>query len=224
MKGIASERGVNELVNLHLVLGHVVADHSFTNNYKIRSYRGLKLVGHILWSWFALLAFTFDTLLKNPFSLGVLVSFSIIHAFGDVYRVKLYSAGKKRAIDLLELILLILVVIANSLVAKGLKGSYLSAEFVYYLLGMSVVSVGVTYLFRNFYPGVEDLPDVDGISERLAVFVFMLARKPLFVVISLVLGLLWRIWKYRRVDPTWYLSPALGLGLSFLWYLTLYSG
>ncbi len=210
------------MVNMHLVLGHVVADHAFTNNYKIRGYKGLKLMGHMAWSVFAILAFTFDRLLKNPFTLGVLFAFFAFHIFGDYYRVKLYKEGKKRKIDILELILLFGAIIANFLVHPYLKGSYLSSEFVYYLMGMSVVSVGVTYLFRNFYPGIEDLPDVDGISERLAVYVFMLAKKPLFVAVSLLLGLLWRYWKYRKPDPMWYLSPILGLALSFFWYVTLY--
>ncbi len=212
------------MMPLHLFLGHIVADHSFTNNYKIRNYRGMKLIGHILWSMFAILAFTFDTLLfKNAFTTSILFIFFAIHAVGDVLRVKFWRVGKKRAVDILELILLVIAFIFNALVVKYFRTSYLSSEFVFYLLGMSVVSVGVTYLFRNFYPGIEDLPDVDGISERLAVFVFMLAKKPLFVAISLALGLVWRIFRYKKVDPTWYLSPTLGFALSLLWYLAMYT-
>ncbi len=210
------------MVNMHLVLGHVVADHAFTNNYKIRHYRGLKLLGHMAWSVFAVLAFTFDRLLRNPFALSVLLIFLAFHVFGDYYRARLYLSGRKRAVELLEMLLLLGAILGNWIVHPYLRGSYLSAEFVYYLMGMSVVSVGVTYFFRNFYPGREDLPDVDGISERLAVYVFMLAGKPLFVVVSLLLGLLCRVWKYRKPDALWYMSPALGLVLSFVWYVTLY--
>jgi hypothetical protein len=210
------------LINMHLVLGHVVADHSFTNNYKIRSYRGTKLFGHMVWSIFALLAFTFDTLLKSRTGVFVLVAFSAFHIWGDYERAQLYSKGKKRMIDLLELLLLVAAIIANSVVHDKLSGSYLTAEFVYYLMGMSVVSTGVTYFFRNFYPGVENMSDIEGISERLAFFVFLLAGKPGFAYLSLGLGFLYRLLRIKRYDPTWWMSPILGIILTYIWKFTLY--
>ena len=213
-----------KLPNLHFFFGHVVADHAFTNNYKIRTYKGWKLLGHMLWSAFAVLAFTFDVLLKTPKGITIFFIFIAIHSFGDYYRTKLYAAGKKRAIDWLELSMLGIAALFNALVANDLSHSYLSAQFVYYLMGMSVVSVGVTYFFRNFYPGKEDLPDVDGISERLAFFVFFLAGHPILAFASLGIGYIYRLFRYKKADPTWWLSPLLGAILSLVWRFTLYTG
>ena len=210
------------LVNMHLILGHVVADHSFTNNYKIRTYKGWNLIGHMLWSAFAILAFTFDILLKSPKGIAILLTFILIHWVGDWLRTKFYEKGQKRKIDILEATMLVIAIIFNALVASDFSKSYLSAEFVYYLMGMSIVSVGVTYIFRNFYPGKEDLPDIDGISERLAVFVFTLANRPLFAALSLAIAYLYRLFRYKKPDPTWWMSPVLGVGISLLWYVTMH--
>lgn len=47
--------------------------HGFTDNTKIRSYKGSKLIGHIIWSVLVFLAFTFDTLLNSTKGLTVLL-------------------------------------------------------------------------------------------------------------------------------------------------------
>ncbi len=210
------------MINMHLVLGHVVADHSFTNNYKIRNYRGMKLFNHMVWSVFAVLAFTFDTLLNNTKGIIVLSSFIAFHIWGDYERVKLNSSGRKRMIDILELILLTGAIIANWIVHDRFYQSFLSSEFVYYLMGMSVVSTGITYLFRNFYPGIEDMSDIEGISERLAFFVFLLAGKIGFAYLSLAFGLLYRLIRIRKYNASWWMSPLFGITISYLWKITLY--
>ncbi len=210
------------MYNLHLFLGHVVADHAFTNNAKIRKYRGLNLLGHMVWSGFAILAFTFDVLLKSALGITVLLTFTGIHILGDYLRTLFYRKGLKNQINYLELSMLIIAFVFNWMVSKSFDVSYLSSEFVFYLLGMSVVSVGVTYFFRNFYPKEEELPDVDGISERLAIFVFFLANEPLLVLASIGLGFLYRLWRYRKPSFIWYVSPISGLLISFVWYIVMY--
>ncbi|RKX49898.1 MAG: hypothetical protein DRP38_02075 [Thermotogae bacterium] len=204
----------------HLLLGHVVADHAFANNEKIRKYKGLKLFGHIVWSFFAILAFCFDTIFNSLKGIVIFISFFVLHAVIDILRVK-YSK-RRRIVDILELIALSGAFFGNLMIFDLLKSSYLSPEFVYYLLGMSVVSVGVTYIFRNFYPGVPEMSDIEGISERLAFFVFMLAGKFLFAFLSLVLGFLYRLWRIKKFDPTWWMSPSLGVVISTVWYISLY--
>jgi len=197
-----------------------VADHAFTNNEKIRKYKGLKLFGHIVWSFFAILAFCFDTIFNSLKGIVIFISFFVLHAVIDILRVK-YSK-RRRIVDILELIALSGAFFGNLMIFDLLKSSYLSPEFVYYLLGMSVVSVGVTYIFRNFYPGVPEMSDIEGISERLAFFVFMLAGKFLFAFLSLVLGFLYRLWRIKKFDPTWWMSPSLGVVISTVWYISLY--
>lgn len=209
------------MLPLNILLGHVVADHAFTNNAKIRTYSGNKLVGHIAWSILAILAFTFDTLLKSFTGIAILVGFSLFHAVLDVLRVKWYRKNK-RVVDLIELIGIAVALIINLLFASLFQNSYLSPEFVQYLMGMSVVSVAITYIFRNYYPADEFLPDVDGISERLAIFVFTLASKPLLVMISIGLGLIYRLIFVKKVNHTWWISPASGIVLSLLWKWIIY--
>jgi len=150
----------------------------------------------------------------------IFISFFVLHAVIDILRVK-YSK-RRRIVDILELIALSGAFFGNLMIFDLLKSSYLSPEFVYYLLGMSVVSVGVTYIFRNFYPGVPEMSDIEGISERLAFFVFMLAGKFLFAFLSLVLGFLYRLWRIKKFDSTWWMSPSLGVVISTVWYISLY--
>lgn len=209
------------MLPLNILLGHVVADHAFTNNAKIRTYSNGKLIGHIFWSILAILAFTFDTLLKSFVGILVLVGFSSVHAVLDVLRVKWYKKNK-RIVDLVELVGIAVALVVNLLSVGSLRNSYLSPEFVMYLMGMSVVSVGITYVFRNYYPAEEFLPDVDGISERLAIFVFVLASEPLLVVVSIAIGLLYRLIFVKKVNHTWWISPASGLVLSFVWKWIIY--
>ncbi len=209
------------MVALHFLLGHVVADHAFTNNAKIRKYSGIKLAGHIFWSIFAILAFTFDIVFSSMKALTIFAILAVTHAILDMLRVR-YCSISKRIVDAIELVGLIAAFIANIFSFGLLERSYLSAEFIFYLLGMSVVSVGVTYFFRNFYPGDENLGDVDGISERLAIFIFLLASKPFLAFVSIVIAIIYRLIFVRKVDHTWWISPVCGVLLSYLWRILLY--
>ncbi|QTA37993.1 hypothetical protein JYK00_00100 [Thermosipho ferrireducens] len=199
---------------LHLFLGHFVADHGFTNNSKIRNLQNLKLFQHMIWSIFAILAFTFDTLLKSSFTITVLVIFIVIHLVMDYVRVKVKN---KFYLHIIELTGIFTALIFNFLVSKYFEFSYLSKEFVYYLLGMAVVSTAVSYFFRNFYPGDEDFEDLEGISERLAFFVFFLAGKPGLAFLSLGIGFLYRIWKIKKFSHVWWISPLSSIIITVLW-------
>ncbi len=212
------------IIPLHLFLGHVVADHGFTNNAKIREYRGLKLVGHMVWSILAILAFTFDTLLKTLEGRMVLLASFLVHVAGDYLRTEFHRLGKKRWIDFLELFELIFFFVVNWYFKDLLNASYLSTVFVFYLIGMNLVSVAATYFFRNFKPGNPNISDIEGISERLAFFVFYLAGKPLFAFLSLLIGFLYRLWKFRKPREDWWVSPAWGILVSVLWKFLMYRG
>ncbi|MBO8161243.1 MAG: hypothetical protein H0Z24_06360 [Thermosipho sp. (in: Bacteria)] len=197
---------------LHLFLGHYVADHGFTNNSKIRHLKGWKILEHMIWSVFAILAFTFDTLLfEVPF---ILFSFIGIHLVLDYLRIK---SVKKWHYHLIEIAGIIIALAFNYLVSGYFKTSYLSKEFVLYLLGMALVTTALSYFFRNFYPAKENFEDLEGISERLAFFVFLLAGKPYFAFISLILGLLYRIWKVKKFDHVWWISPLFAIIFSYWW-------
>ncbi|ABS60781.1 hypothetical protein [Fervidobacterium nodosum] len=204
---------------LHLFLAHFVADHGFTDNTKIRTYKGYKLIEHIIWSLFALLAFTFDTLLKSTRGIIVLSIMAIIHVSGDILRTKIKNVNY---IHMLELSELVIALILNYLVADLFVYSYISKEFAIYLLGMAVVTMAVTYFFRNFYPNDLQYNDLDGISERLAFFVFFLANNYLFAFLSLALGFLYRLWKVKKFSHTWWLSPLFGIAITIIWKIWIY--
>ncbi|MEN3043484.1 MAG: hypothetical protein ABDH59_09375 [Fervidobacterium sp.] len=111
---------------IHLFLAHFVADHGFTDNTKIRSYKGYKLFEHIIWSIFALLIFTFDTLLKSQKGIIVLSIMALLHVFGDIIRTKIKDLKK---IHLLELSELLIAFIKNMIVSDLFIYSYISKEF-----------------------------------------------------------------------------------------------
>ncbi len=199
---------------IHLFLAHFVADHGFTDNTKIRTYKGTKLLEHVLWSIFAFLAFTFDTLLKFWTGRIVLIFAIIIHVAGDILRTKL---GNSQKVHILEAILMVVMFALNRLVSKAFISSYISKEFALYLLGMAVVTMAVTYVFRNFYPGDLSYNDLDGISERLAFFIFFLGKSYLLAALSLALGYLYKLWRVRKYTPTWWISPLSAVLVTLIW-------
>lgn len=208
---------------IHLFLAHFVADHGFTDNTKIRSYKGSKLIGHIIWSVLVFLAFTFDTLLNSTKGLTVLLIMIAVHILGDVLRVRLNDAGSIDKIHILELVLATVALVLNLFVANLLAYSFISKEFALYLLGMAVVTMAVTYIFRNYYPGDSEYNDLDGISERLAFFVFFLANNYLFAFLSLALGYLYRLWKVKKFSHTWWISPLAGVVITVIWRFIIFS-
>ncbi|MBT1248576.1 hypothetical protein XO09_01860 [Thermosipho sp. 1223] len=197
---------------LHLFLGHYVADHGFTHNSKLRHLKGWNFIQHLIWSAFAILAFTFDTLLYTvPV---ILFTFIAIHLFFDYLRVKV---NKKVYYHLIEIAGMIIALIFNFVVSDYFKTSYLSKEFVLYILGMALVTTALSYFFRNFYPAIENYEDLEGISERLAFFIFFLAGKPFFAFLSLFFGFLFRLWKVKKFDHVWWISPVFAIFFSIIW-------
>ncbi|WP_448374329.1 hypothetical protein [Fervidobacterium sp.] len=206
---------------IHLFLGHFIADHGFTDNAKIRHYKGYKLIEHIIWSLFALLAFTFDTLLKTTKGRVVLILMMLIHAVGDIFRTKIQDNRTK--LHIFELSEMIIALVLNFIVADQFVYSYVSKEFAIYLLGMAVVTMAVTYFFKNFYPGDENYNDLDGISERLAFFVFFLGKSYILAFLSLGLGFLYRLWKRKdERSHVWWISPLMGIFITIIWKFLIY--
>ncbi len=205
---------------IHLFLGHYVADHAFTDNTKIRKYKGVKLIEHIIWSVFAILAFTFDTLLKSTRGITVLAIFTLIHIVGDIFRTKIGSDVKK--VYILESVEFAIAVVMNFLIANLLRTSFISKEFALYLFGMGIVSMTVTYILRDFILKDETYSDLDGISERLAFYVFFLAGNYLFALLSLVFGFLYRYWKVRKFNKVWWISPFSSVIISIIFKIIVF--
>jgi hypothetical protein len=86
------------------------------------------------------------------------------------------------------------------------------------LLGILLVTVGVTYFFRK---GIIDFLKSDsiGITERLVIFIFVFANKIEWVIISVLAAIVYRVFFSKERKIEWVLSPVIGVGFSFLWKL-----
>jgi len=194
----------------HFLVTYLVADHAFVNNHTLDKQPARKFLGHLLWSFLVILAFTFDTLLETVEGTVVFLSFAGLHLVLDWVRWK-YHRGKP-----VELSNLAIAIVYTLLFSHFLGSSYISPEFSTYLLGMLAATVGVTYLVRELIG--QTYKDTVGISERLAIYIFAMAGKFEWVLISVVAGLIYRLAFEKKRDFTWWLSPVMGTLVSLVWY------
>ncbi|MDK2865231.1 MAG: hypothetical protein PWP37_1423 [Thermotogota bacterium] len=194
----------------HYFVIYLVADHAFVNNHTLDRQTFKQFLGHLLWSFLVVLAFTFDTLLKTTEGTVIFLSFAGLHLLTDWIRWRFHRN------KIVELANLVITFIYTLLFSSFLKRSYVSPEFSTYLLGMLIVTVGVTYLTRELTE--PDRKDTVGISERLAIYIFAMAGRFEWVIISIIAGLVYRLIFEKRRDVTWWLSPLVGALLSFLWF------
>lgn len=194
----------------HFLVIYLVADHAFVNNHTLDKQPVRKFWGHLLWSFLVILAFTFDTLLKTTEGTAVFLTFAGFHLVLDWVRWE-YHIGK-----LVELSNLAMAIVYTLLFSHLLGSSYVSPEFSTYLFGMLATTVGVTYLVRELME--HTYKDTVGISERLAIYIFAMAGKFEWVLISIVAGLIYKLAFEKKRDFTWWLSPVMGALVSLVWY------
>lgn len=194
---------------LHLLVAYFVADHAFVNNYKLRELTKTGWIKHLIWVFLVFLAFTFDRSLGNAF--GLLLLFG---AFA--WEIVLRFLREKFGNDLSEVLSIGFYIMLSFLSADLLKTSYITPEFSWYLMGMLVVTVGVTYFLRK---GIIDrnATDTVGISERLVIFIFTFAGHYEWVAITILLGLVYRLIFSKEKKMEWFISPAMGIIISIVW-------
>jgi len=197
----------------HIIIAYLTADYAFINTNKIKDLDKKELFKHWIWVVLILLAFTFDTVLKTLYGSIALIAFVSFHFFNDLL--------KKKNLLISELLGITISLVLNILLANQLKNSYITPEFSFYLLGMLLVSVVASTVFRSFKIIKEDSTDSDGISERLAIFIFLYAEQYFWVFISVTVALVYRLILQKKVSIYWLLSPLIGIFISLLWKLIL---
>jgi len=200
---------------LHLLVAYYVVDHAFVNNRKLAKMDDKKFWMHFIWVVLIFLAFTFDVFLSSP--LGILL---LILSIGLTVTVDM---GRKRLSNpLIEVIAFFLLLFFTLLGRSFLVESFVTVEFSWYLMGMLLVTVGVTYFLRGpILP--EEATDSIGIAERMSIFIFILANHWTWVIISVVAGLVFRLVFSKDNKKEWIISPVVGIVVSFLWQLLMRS-
>ncbi|MBN2253799.1 MAG: hypothetical protein JW701_08875, partial [Kosmotogaceae bacterium] len=123
---------------LHLLVAYYVVDHAFVNNRKLAKMDDKKFWMHFIWVVLIFLAFTFDVFLSSP--LGILL---LILSVGLTVTVDM--GRKKLSNPLIEIIAFFLLLFFTLLGRSFLVESFVTLEFSWYLMGMLLVTVGVTY-------------------------------------------------------------------------------
>ena len=195
------------------VLSYLVSDHAFTNDNRIPAFDRKELFKHWVWMVLILLAFTFDTMLKTPQGIILILSYVVIHVGVDIY--------KKRNFILAEIVGLSVALLINIITWHRLLNSYITPEFSTYILGMTVTSVIPTTIFRAMGTIPLESNDSDGIFERLLVFVLINSSQYLWAFIILIMVLVYRL-IFTKYSKYWMVSPTVGIILSIIWKILLY--
>lgn len=196
---------------VHLLVAYIVANHAFVNNSKLGEMNEKRFLYQILWGAVVFLAFSFDTLFTTP--KGILVFIIAILVLPVILFLRTRFSQ-----DFIELMAVIVYAFLSFLAADLLRYSFITAPFAWYLLGILLVTVGVTYFFRK---GIIDSLKSDsiGITERLVIFIFVFANKIEWVIISVLAAIVYRVFFSKERKIEWVLSPVIGVGFSFLWKL-----
>ena len=210
-------------MTLHFLLGYLVSDHTFVNNYKLDKMKKNRMLLHFVWVFIFYLFFTFDVVFKS--GLGI---FLFVLAIG--FNIAIDLLRKRYKNPILEISALAFYIVLSLVSTSMFLTSFISPEFSWYLIGMILATVGVTYFIRRFKIIDPVKSDSVGISERLALFIFVFAQKIEFVIITVVVALLYRLifssifsgkgkkeWVADN-KKEWAISPVAGLIVSYMWF------
>ncbi|GAB6189663.1 hypothetical protein JCM30566_14040 [Marinitoga arctica] len=199
------------MISLHGFLSHFVADHAFSNVYSDKLKIKNNLITHIVWSIVAILAFTFDSL-KTPLGIIAFLILVSYHIFIDIYRTK--GTTFKR-----ELLYLFGALVINLIFFNVYSNSYISNEFIYYLIGMMLATSFGSFIERTFNIIDPQIKDTAGASERLAIYIFLSKFKIEWVLVAILAGLIYRFFVVKEKSKEWLFSPIYGVIISSIWML-----
>ena len=205
------------MLALHLFLAHSVADYSFTNPMKLYGERSpLTILKHTVWFILVFLAFTFDTVFSSGFGMVLFAGSLILHFCVDFLRIS------KKNVWWVEVFSWFSFLVLGIISSTFFSGSYITPPFAMYLVGMVVVSVIPTQIFRmiGWIPKIDS--QSEGISERLAIFIFILALNWLLALVSIGCAVLYRLIFKKKNHPLWLISPSLGFAVSLLFRWIIY--
>lgn len=199
------------MIPLHGFLSSFIADHAFSNVYSEKLKVRNNLITHIIWSILAILAFTFDTL-KTPLGIIAFLVLVSYHVFIDIYRTKGTTFKK-------ELLYLSIALVINLIFFKAYTNTYISTEFIYYLLGMMFATSFGSFIERTFNIIDPQIKDTAGASERLAIYIFLSKFKIEWVLVSILAGLIYRFFIVKEKSKEWLFSPLYGVIVSSIWII-----
>jgi len=205
------------MLALNLFLAHSVADYSFTNPMKLYGQRDRKeLLKHFLWIVLVFLAFTFDITFHSITALTVFFAAVALHFIIDFLRIRKKNQWVVEAVSFGGF--LILSIIFSQL----FKNSYITPYFSLYLIGMVTVSVIPTQFMRMTGIIEKEAAESDGISERLAIYIFICAGRIWFALIAVAVALIYRLIIRKKVEKEWWISPLLGLTIPWIFKLFIF--
>jgi len=205
------------MLALHLFLAHTVADYSFTNPMKLYGEgSSWAILKHAAWFAVVFLAFTFDTVFSSGYGITLFFGSLVLHGLIDCLR---FKNKKVWWVETVSWLSFLAIGIFSSVFFTG---SYITPAFAMYLVGMVSVSVIPTQIFRmiGWIPKMEN--ESDGISERLAIFIFILALNWPLALASIGCGLSYRLIFRKMTPPLWWVSPTLGIAVSLLFRWVIY--
>ncbi len=194
---------------VHFLSAYLIANHAFVNNTKLKTYDERKLIRHFIWVALVFLALTFDVLLASAGGIAIL-GLAVVLNFG------LRFLDRKIPNFLVELLAVIVFISLSAITYAYFASSYITPVFSWYLCGMLVVTVGVTYFLRRTIISKLSADSI-GITERLVIFIFLSAGRYEWVAISVLGGLLYRLIFSKSPKTEWIVSPAAGVLVSMLW-------
>jgi hypothetical protein len=197
------------MFSLNLFLGHFIGEHAFSNVYSEAFTNKKGYYKHLIWIVLLFLALTFDSLLSS--GAVFIVAALLMHVGVDLLRMK------KKSSPLLEFTSLIAFLLISFASTSFLKESYISWEFQLYLCGMMISTSFGSYLFRTFGLIDREKKDTTGATERLVIFIFMLAHQYLWVFLSALIAVGYKLIIEKRKDKELLLSPVYGILTSLIW-------
>lgn len=195
---------------LNIFLSHIISDFAFTNVYTEPFDSTKKYYKHLLWILAIFFLFNFEMMRTIP---GLIVLFSSIfaHVYFDFYRIKNKSNVKFEVLVFLPFIFLSLIsyFIMND--------SYMSLTFQFYLLGILMTTSIGSYLFRTINILEKTKKDTTGGTERLVIFIFLMAGQYIWVLISALIGILYKYIIEKNKTKEIFFSPIYGIIISIIW-------
>ena len=202
---------------LNYFLAHTVADYAFTNPMKLYGERRFgELIKHIIWVILVFLAFSFDVAFTNPLNVVGFIIALILHFNFDFSRIKKYNPWT------VELSSILAFLIYSFAYSKQFSNSFITSYFSMYLIGMICVSVIPTQFMRmtKIIDPLEN--ESEGISERLAMYIFICAGNYLFALAALLIAFVYRLIVKKKFDTTWWLSPLIGFTLPWFFKILIF--
>jgi len=175
----------------------------------------IELFKHLIWFVLVFLAFSFDVVFTSPVNMIIFCSALVLHGVIDILRVKKINPWMVEGLSLASFLIFAFIF------SSQFVNSYITSYFSMYLIGMICVSVIPTQIMRmtKLIDPLEN--ESEGISERLAMYIFICAGNFLYALAALLIAWVYRLIVRKKVDKTWWLSPLIGLTLPwfFKWVI-----